>query len=122
MKMETPKMDIVRFQEADVLAASGFATEFQRSRIANAGGANGNLTYTIYPVGGDEDVHEYSALVNDQSTAYAANPVFFIPGDTTGKSLKALVEDDTPGKAGIYGDYNGLYESSDGSIYHWIDQ
>lgn len=37
MKMETPKMDVVRFQEADVLAASPLAfTGFNDSIVDNA--------------------------------------------------------------------------------------
>ena len=38
MKMETPKMDVVRFQEADVLAASPLAlTKFNDGTYGNAG-------------------------------------------------------------------------------------
>ena len=35
MKMETPKMDVVRFQEADVIVASGVATYVTLSNLGN---------------------------------------------------------------------------------------
>ena len=126
MKMEMPKMDVVRFQEADVLAASGDG--YIQSRIAQAGGANENIVYTILPVGDVESVHGYSDLLKDSNTAYSANPSFTRGNQTT--RLRDLVHDDEPttSEANLTGGdlgawFNGLYESHDyGNTYTWINQ
>jgi len=46
MKMETPKMDVVRFQEADVLAASPYASPVYLTGFADSKDRNGEVAFT----------------------------------------------------------------------------
>ena len=46
MKMETPKMDVVRFQEADVIVASGYASPVMLTGFNDVTAKNGQVAFT----------------------------------------------------------------------------
>ena len=104
MKMEMPKMDVVRFQEADVIVASS-APDRYLATLGNFGdgkSANGWLKITH---NGVESTHDWSALLDDNETGYAQNLTF------NGVSLGKLMENDTNNTC------DGNYESTNGLNY-----
>ena len=94
MKMETPKMDVVRFEEADVLAASN-------DRIALTGFNNGNY--------GDATVDGKSVanFVSTLEVTHAEVDVFFQYNGNAAVNGKQLTshEEDNSLKDGVY-DYD----------------
>ena len=106
MKMETPKMDVVRFKEADVLAASPIPGPVYHDyvKIANLGNGDfsdnyANAMNTDYSF---TDIHngEVSHLLHLDST--------FNNGSDE-KTLSELVNDTFKDDTS-YGSFNGLYE------------
>ena len=117
MTMKTPEMEVVRFNEADVLAASG--DQFMTATIAKAGGAKRDLTVTLAAPGQNAVPHSFEDLLADSNTAYAANPTFFNKNNDQA-TLHNLIDDDNDNGAGKYGAWNGSYYSDNGgSIYYW---
>ena len=112
MKMETPKMDVVRFDEADVIVASGFAT--RTGRVQNVGGAAGDLIVTV----SDDHTYTYAALADaEKDHMQDLGSVEFVRNNVS-KTIADLFANDT-----AYGDYDGYYESyDDGYSYIWKRQ
>ena len=112
MTMKTPEMEVVRFEEADVIVASGFATKF--GSVQNAGGTKGDLKVTI-----NGHSYNYDTLatgINDG--IYAGLGSINCSKDSNSKSLKKLFDDDENNGA-----YDGYYESyDDGFNYIWKRQ
>lgn len=105
MKMETPKMDVVRFQEADVLAASPIVTPFSAA-VSNAGGKEKDLAMTITH-NGNSYPYDYQGLLANQDSGILAD-VSFNNGSAI-KTLSDLLDDDVNNEAfdGNYISYNG---------------
>ncbi len=119
MTMKTPEMEVVRFNESDVIVASG---KLNTAIIAEAGGTKKNLKVTLAAPGTAGVPHSFEDLLADENTAYAANPIFFNANNESA-TLHNLIDDDNDGGAGKYGAWNGYYESSNGGAsYQWIRQ
>ena len=112
MKMETPKMDVVRFQEADVIVASGFATRF--ATVAKAGGAAGDLEITF-----GEHFYNYTSLEEQKEDKLLSGYIRFdLQGNAGSKTLNDLLADDEKNGA-----YDGYYQSvDDGNSYQYLHQ
>ena len=114
MKMETPKMDVVRFQEADVLAASNVASPVYLTGFADNGVANGEVAFTN---GGTDylfktkDYNSQSEFAAAVAGAGVANVTFNDSSDPDNHSLSGMyyadVEKDGGGRALILP--NGYY-------------
>ena len=119
MTMKTPEMEVVRFNESDVIVASGDPTQFMTATISNAGGAKRDLTVTLAAPGQNAVPHSFEDLLADSNTAYAANPTFFNK-DNAQATLHNLIDDDNDNGSGKYSAWNGSYYSENGgSIYYW---
>lgn len=109
MKMETPKMDVVRFKEADVLAASPVGPVYHdRCTVANLGDGDFSNNYANAM---NQDF-SFDAISKGQASHLLSLESIFNIGGTNEKSLNELVNetktDDTK-----YAEYNGLYEYSE---------
>lgn len=113
MKMETPKMDVVRFQEADVIVASGDTKWY--TTVANAGGADQNMSISIQAPGADSVYFDYKALQEGEHTLILENKTFTTSSGSA--SLYELIDDDDVGAVGSLASFNGLYWSLDGKNY-----
>ena len=110
MTMKTPEMDVVRFNESDVIVASGFATKF--GNVANAGGAKGDLIITIN--GHNYNYDTIKTSIDDN--VFSIGNINFVKDSS--KSVKDLFNDDVNNGA-----YDGQYESyDDGYNYIWKRQ
>lgn len=113
MKMETPKMDVVRFQEADVIVASGIIEDTRsfaklsgwevdpvgKATVSFKIGANG--TYT------DHDYDE----INKTPEIYGLT---FKNKNNNEITLSELATTDEK-----YGEFNGTYVRTAESYYSW---
>ena len=119
MKMETPKMDVVRFQEADVLAASGFATKFATlgawgigTQQDDSGKSDGWASYN------GAQAHTYSELVQLSNEQFVSGSTFYVGNSSTTISEllanDAKDADDTTRFDGSI--FNGNYTSTDNGI------
>ena len=106
MKMETPKMDVVRFEEADVLAASQINPAPFTAAVYNAGGKEKDLGLTITH-NGNPHSYDYQGIWDNQDAGLLAG-VSFNNGTAT-KTLSDLLDDDVNNGAfdGDYVSYNG---------------
>ena len=112
MKMETPKMDVVRFQEADVIVASGIVNNRKRAALYGwENGIAGDATLTFSDADGNNaSVHTYSELHGDPEIY----DLTFINGAGTPVSLTDLATDENS-----YGAFNGSYQRGDDGKYYW---
>ena len=110
MTMKTPEMEVVRFEETDVIVASGFPTKF--GSVQNAGGAKGDLRVTV-----NGHLYDYDSLSTGiKDHTLAIGNINFINGES--RSLTDLYNDDENN-----GSYDGYYESyDDGYNYVWKRQ
>ncbi len=113
MKMETPKMDVVRFQEADVIVASGDAHKYLN---ISGLGVDGEATWTY--TNGHTSVRSISDYADDKGNGTLVTGVKFYNANDVAVTLGEIVEG---GDAdGLYADYNGDYETFDsGSSWKW---
>ena len=110
MKMETPKMDVVRFEEADVLAASGPDTRFY-SYMNNWGGTSKDASLRIEQSGNTIANYDWQAIESGAASHLLNDGLTF-----NGTTLHDLIEDeqkDTP----TYSGYNGEWVSTNGINY-----
>ena len=106
MKMETPKMDVVRFKEADVLAASPVGPVYHDNvTIANLGNSNFSDNYANAM---NQDF-SFDAISKGQASHLLHLDSLFNIGGNNEKTLSELVTD-TQKDDTIYAEYNGLYE------------
>ena len=112
MTMKTPEMEVVRFEETDVIVASGFPTKF--GQVQKAGGDKGDLEVTI-----NGHSYNYGTLATGLGDGvYAGLGSINFSKDSNSKSLKNLFDDDVNNGA-----YDGYYESyDDGFNYIWKHQ
>lgn len=108
MKMETPKMDVVRFKESDVIVASnGPVSPEYSADLSRAGGDAMDMSLAITH---NENYHsyDYAYLVDNQDAGLLAG-VSFNNGTAT-KTLSQLLADDVNNGSfdGHYISYNGL--------------
>lgn len=115
MKMETPKMDVVRFKEADVLASSG-EQKVWKATVSFAGGADENLQLDVIDPDAGANSFDFAHLSAAENAQLLANKYYYIGNDST--SLINLVDDDKDGAAGALGRFNGTYTSTDGNKYY----
>ena len=117
MKMETPKMDVVRFQEADVLAAS--TPVFQdKVTIANLGDSNyaNNRVSGTAGTGFNFTFNE----INSGSLAHLLNLDSQFKNGDYNDSLRNLIDKTNPEDADYYSHFIGTYEwsSTEGKYLH----
>ena len=119
MKMETPKMDVVRFEEADVLAAStGFNTNW-KANVYNAGGSvKSNMSVAVTKPGQTTTTTSFDELVQIENVNWLAGAVFYNASNDSA-TLVQLIDDDKADGAGVYERFNGYYESSDNGATYW---
>ena len=113
MKMETPKMDVVRFQEADVLAAST-PTPVDNNYYAYTsgwGGATGGASLKIVQGGNTIVDYNWAAISSGEAAHLINNNISF-----DGLSLGAMYADETT-DAPQYDAYNGEWVSGNGVAY-----
>ena len=117
MKMETPKMDVVRFKEADVLAASG---DLWTATLFNSGNADQNLGLQIVDPANNSNTFSFTQLASTENANLLDNKYFYKDNKST--SLIDLVDDDKEGAAGKLTGFDGTYTSTNGSHYYWHHQ
>ena len=115
MKMETPKMDVVRFKEADVLASSG-EPKLWKTTVSYAGGADENLQVDVIDPDAGANTFDFAHLSAAENAHLLANKYYYIGNDST--SLIKLVDDDKANGAGSLSRFNGTYTSTDGNNYY----
>ena len=112
MKMETPKMDVVRFQEADVLAASGPqpVIEHRYATLSNWGtGTVGDASVNYS--NGHSHTYSYDELYGLlDNGALDGSQTYSVGGDSV--TLGTLVRGGDAN--GLYSNFNGEYETFDG--------
>ena len=110
MKMETPKMDVVRFKEADVIVASNgpVSPEFSAD-LSRAGGDAKDMSLAIVH-GENAYTYDYQKLWDERDSGLLAS-ISFNNGTNT-KSLIQLLDDDVNNGA-----FDGHYISYNGSAY-----
>lgn len=118
MKMETPKMDVVRFNEADVIVASGELNTKWQANVYDVGGAKNNMGVKVTIPGQDPIDSNFEELEKIETVGWLAGARFYNTADDSA-TLKALIADDKTGGAGDYGRFNGNYESSDSGLTFW---
>ena len=113
MKMETPKMDVVRFQEADVLAASGIIVNNRKNATLfgweNTVDGDATLTFTDAE-GKNPTVHTYQELHQDPEIY----TLVFIKDADNSVSLSDLAS-----REDTYGQFNGTYTRGTDGKYYW---
>ncbi len=111
MKMETPKMDVVRFQEADVIVASNGLDKKLATLAGWGDGTSGNATLTFTDGNGQNaTVHPYSEIHQD-SEIYN---LWFINNNNDSVNLSAMANDENS-----YSEFNGHYERKADGKYYW---
>ena len=113
MKMETPKMDVVRFNESDVIVASGLWT----ATVFNAGNAKEDIGLQVVDPNNKSTTFSYTQLANTEDANLLENKWFYKEEKST--NLLALVDDDRPEGAGALSAFDGTYTSTNGSHYYW---
>ena len=122
MKMEMPKMDVVRFQEADVIVASGTPVDNNFYTTLGAwGGTSKNATIKISQ--GKNVLFDYNwdQLNSAEGAKIIDNNKYYSRGDKS-VSLADLYADEkleNPLHAAEYEYFNGSYISSDGINYRY---
>ena len=114
MKMETPKMDVVRFKEADVLAASPVPVDNRQfSKVAGWGDENLNQASISFKTGinGAESVHNFDELHR--------NPDMYGITYQNGSGKTVTLEQLAGSDAG-FGEFNGTYIFSGDHTYTWF--
>ena len=102
MKMETPKMDVVRFQEADVLAASPVRDIVKLSDLGNDDFSDNNAQGVGFNL-------NFSDIKNGQSAHMLKLDSTFKVG-TTEQTLQNLVDNTYVSDSEGYKIFNGSYE------------
>ena len=119
-KMKMPEMDVVRFNESDVIVASGDPKTFALINMGNGIAGDSRIIYM-----GDEytdsyqDTQALTALLNE-AVPGSCN-TFYGPADKLSYSFFQTVmhsEEDTTVDS-HYGDRNGTYEYSRSDFY-WV--
>lgn len=103
MKMETPKMDVVRFQEADVLAASTPATPVQLYGFYDSASKNGQVSFVnngINYVFKTSDYDSQTSFSNAVVAAGVANVQFNDNVDPDNHSLAGMYYADVEKEGG----------------------
>ena len=113
MKMETPKMDVVRFKEADVLAASTPTPVDNNfyAYTAGWGGATGGASLKIVRSGNTIVDYDWDAITSGETANLINNNISF-DGLTLGNMYNDEITD-TP----QYDAYNGVWVSGNGVAY-----
>ena len=111
MKMETPKMDVVRFNEADVIVASG-----DHRRMATlAGWANGNpADATLSFTNGSNVTYTWNQI--QDMTEHDLGGLNFTNASGNSATIEQLASDEES-----YGDWNGTYVRSSKGQYDWYN-
>ena len=112
MKMETPKMDVVRFQEADVIVASSTPLFVTLSNLGNKN-FNDNKASGKSTTGSSFEL-EFSDMQGG-ALAQLLNLESTFNNGTSSSSLKNLVDNTSKDNDDeSYGAYNGNYVWTDG--------
>ncbi len=112
MKMETPKMDVVRFKEADVLAASPVPVDNNFYAMTSGwGGATGGASLRIVQNENTICNYNWDAISRGEAAHLINNNINF-----DGLSLGTLYEDECKANP-QYDEYNGEWISSNGVDY-----
>ena len=124
MKMETPKIDVVRFQEADVIVASPAPVFAHKNADLYKWGDTTQGNAGIYyhnDDGSDGDDKNLATLQKDLSNGYLNATSTFTNNNNTTVTLADLL---AGGDAeDLYKDMNGTYESSNnGLTWTWLRQ
>ena len=114
MTMKTPEMEVVRFNEADVLAASGpQPAEHTYLKIAGVGtGIVGDATWTYSGTGDATEVISIKKYESDQQHGTLEGGVKYYNAGGVGITLGEIVSEKDAD--GLFADYNGDYETFDG--------
>lgn len=115
MTMKTPEMEVIRFNEADVLAASG---ENRFVTVAGLGtGIVGDATWTYK--NGHTSTTGIDTYMREQDEGTLKGDVVYNISESQSTTLGAMV---SGGDAnGLFTEYNGLYETYDkGATWHKI--
>ena len=112
MKMETPKMDVVRFQEADVIVASG-EDRRQFSTLSGWGVDPIEQASVSFKTGlnGTETVHDY-AEIHSTPDMYGLT----YDNGTSSIALSELAKSDAE-----HSEFNGLYIYTGNGTYTWFN-
>ena len=110
MKMETPKMDVVRFKEADVIVASPTPVPTRIDSVTLSGLGNSDFSDN-YANAMNQDF-SFDAISKGQASHMLHLDSLFNIGGNNEKSLNELVTD-TKDDDTKYAEYNGLYEYSE---------
>lgn len=120
MKMETPKMDVVRFNESDVIVASG-DQQLWTATVFNAGGTvKKDMGLLVVNPDNSSNSFSFTQLVSTENAQLLDNKYFY--KDNSSTSLIKLVDDDKDDGKGELSGYNGTYTSTNGSHYYWSHQ
>ena len=107
MKMETPKMDVVRFKEADVLAASPSPAPVYHDYVtlSNLGNSNfdDNKAHAM-----NTDFSFSNIYAGEVSNLLHLDSIFNIGSDE--QTLHQLAENTYKSDSSEYSNFNGLYE------------
>ena len=114
MKMETPKMDVVRFKEADVIVASGEVVDNRQfAKLSGWEVAPVNSATVGFKTGANGTYTEHS--YDELHTTPEMYGLTFDNGRNT-ITLSELAQTDEK-----YGEFNGTYILSGNSIYTWYN-
>ena len=111
MKMETPKMDVVRFQEADVIVASSPVDNNFYAYTAGWGGTTGGASLKIVQGGNTIVDYDWNAI-NSGENAHLINNNISFDGLTLGTMYADEVTENPQ-----YDAYNGEWVSGNGVAY-----
>ena len=109
MKMETPKMDVVRFNEADVIVASG---EEHRRFATLAGWANNTPNDATLTFSNGDTISYNYAQIKDMTEHDLGGLTF--TNDYGSVTIEQLAADEDS-----YGDWNGTYVRTGKGKYDW---
>ena len=118
MKMETPKMDVVRFEEADVIVASGVFNTNWKADVADCGGTKANMSVTVTKPNEKPTYTNFEELVEIEKINWLAGATFYNTANDYA-TLVQLIDDDKTTGEGQYSRFNGYYESSDNGASYW---
>ena len=114
MTMKTPEMEVVRFNESDVVCASkpGPVQDIYYAEFGGLGPAAKNATLNITSNSGSSDF-SWDELEKIDKTHVLGQVIFYNGTDTNAqwKSLYELIEDEMGPCS--YGQFNGAYKSTD---------
>ncbi len=119
-KMRMPEMDVVRFQESDVIVASAVpvGAKLQVYNFGDNENYNGGIKYGNTPLFENKQ-YGGTNILGDAFPGRNPEDLVFFYGDTSKVSLHSMIEDDTPNVGtSVDSGVNGFYTYAGNGVFN----